>query len=171
MPAAKVTPPPDEKPDSKAKPDPPPKDTTKPKAGGRPSGRPPALETKLRELFTQIAGAVFLVNKRDGEIIRDAAPDLAKAWNQLASENAAVKSFLVKLTTGGAIGGVVLSSGSLVFAILANHGVFEGLSLPGMGAVQEGAVPVPPVPPPGPTRPPRPGGDGPSPHGPAAVSL
>lgn len=171
--AAKVKPPPvsdDEKdsvkPDRKASKAPPPsKDRAKPK---RPSGRPPNLETKLREMFEQIGGAVTLINAEDGAVITHGAEALASSWAALARENASVARFLEKITTGGAIGGVIMSTGSIVFALLVNHDMIPQLGGFGFDDREQQYSPPPqaqaaPPPPPPTTRPPG--------MGPATPSL
>lgn len=152
-PAAKVgpvTPPPEEKskdkkPNAKAETSPPPSASEDPpKRTSRPRGRPPELETKLLELFNQVSGAVTLVNAKDGQVIANGAEDLARAWANLARENKNVKAFLDKLTTGGAIGGVVMATGAIVLGILANHGALDALPFFAGANDDEYEIPAPP---------------------------
>lgn len=154
---AKIKAPKDSQPDDaekdSAKPNPkaskgspaPSKDRAKPK---RPAGRPPNLETKLREMFEQIGGAVTLINANDGAVITEGAAALASSWAALARENASVARFLEKMTTGGAIGGVIMSTGSIVFALLVNHDMIPQLG--GFGFKPEPGDEIPPYQPPPP---------------------
>lgn len=157
------------KPNSKAKSSPPPsRDKAKPRK--KPAGRPPNLETKLREMFEQIGGAITLINPDDGAVIVGGAESLASSWAALARENAAVMRFLEKLTTGGAIGGVLMSTGSVVLALLVNHDALPQLGGFGFKPDDEPEYSAAPPPPPSqrPSRPPvnqpttRPPGMGPA---------
>jgi hypothetical protein len=102
--------------------DPPPKATTK-GAGKKSQGRPLALETELKDLFTQMGAMVMMADQFDGLVIVNQAEDNAKALAKLANKNARVKKALETLTAVSALSGVVGVVGATAIPILMHHGV------------------------------------------------
>lgn len=69
-----------------------------------------------------IAQVVGMVDKYDGRVIEVHAEAMAKAWADLAAENAAVRKFLMGMTYGGAWRGVIAATMPVVLAIAQHHG-------------------------------------------------
>lgn len=119
----------------------PPKD--KPKGGSsggkerapRPTGRPPgrsnagsrtvvAIEEGLTDLFSGLALAAQVQgNDVAYVILTSRGPKVAKAWAELARQNVSVRRVLERMMTGGAWGGVILSSVSLAMPLAQSYGV------------------------------------------------
>lgn len=136
--ATKVTPP-------KTKP----KSTTggndKKPASKKPAGRPRALENQLAEFFSTIGLTVSMVNADDGMVIVQNAEPLAKAWADLAAEDARVRKAIDRVMTGSAWGGVIFATGTVAMGIANNHGMLDGLT----GGPDADETDEPPPPPPG----------------------
>lgn len=84
-----------------------------------------------------IAQLVGHADAFDGEVIRMNAPQMARAWAQLADESPRVRGILLALTYGGAWRGVVAATLPVLYSI----GVHHGLIPPVLGGA--GAAPPP----------------------------
>lgn len=122
-------------------PPPPPKPKAAPKPpSGRPQGtgtsgtsgtprasaptRTPPLQKKLEE-FLSVPAMVYSAAGHDypAQIIALRSPDLAQSLYELSKENAAIKRNLERLMEGGAWGGVILASASILVPVLSYHGL------------------------------------------------
>lgn len=88
----------------------------------------PARAGSLQKRLEDWLGGLALIYKTFGddygaELVTDRAPHVAKAWAELAQQNPGVKRVLERLTEGGAWGAVIVSTSSLVFPLLAHHGI------------------------------------------------
>lgn len=114
-----ATPPAEEKPKS------PPRDK---KPSGRPPGRANAasvgkIEEGLTDLFSGFAlAAQFQGNDVAYVILTSRGPKVASAWAELARQNASVRRVLERLMTGGAWGGVVVSTLSMALPLAQSYG-------------------------------------------------
>jgi hypothetical protein len=103
--------------------------TAKPGAKKRGPGRPKGsgtniakLEGNLEELFGMFAFPFFVVGDTHcSEILTNGAPKLAKAYAELAKNNAGVYRFLTSITEGSAWGGVVFTTLSVALPIAQHH--------------------------------------------------
>jgi hypothetical protein len=118
-----------------------PPDKDKPKGGSsgrqerKPTGRPPgrsnagsktviAIEEGLTDLFSGLALAAQVQgNDVAYVVLTSRGPKVAKAWAELARQNASVRRVLERMMTGGAWGGVILSSISLAMPLAQSYGV------------------------------------------------
>jgi hypothetical protein len=64
---------------------------------------------------------ISMVDGFSGMAIASAADDLAASWILLANSNPNVKKFLVKLTTGGGVGAVLIAHAMVAFPIAQHH--------------------------------------------------
>jgi len=109
---------------------------------GRPAGRAdlPMIEETLSQFVTAIGvGLSIMPNERvqiDGVIIVQKSDAFVKAWCELARTDKRVYNALRKLCVGGAWGGVIMASCSIVIPVAANHGL-----LPPMAAAVFGGLP------------------------------
>lgn len=100
------------------------------------------------------------------QVIKTRAPFVAEAWYELSKESPAVKRVLENLTTGGAWGGVVVTSAAMILPVVTYYfgptatamDPFSGLFPPIELAPGQGAPIVPPPPAASPPRVSRPGG-------------
>lgn len=114
--------------------------------GGRPRSAPPrraaasSLEGRLSDMFSAPALAFSLAGDQHcANIIATGAPEMARAWAKLASENASVRRILNQLLEGSAWGAVVISTLSVAVPIAAHH----GMKIPGpFGAAQRKSEPA-----------------------------
>lgn len=115
-----ATPPAEEKNERK-----PPRDK---KPTGRPAGRANAssvtkIEEGLTDLFSGFAlAAQFQGNDVAYVILTSRGPKVAAAWAELARQNASVRRVLERLMTGGAWGGVVVSTLSMALPLAESYG-------------------------------------------------
>ncbi len=95
---------------------------------GRPPGRKdlPLIEETIGQYVTLIGvGLGSLPNPKfqaDGIVIVQQSEAFSHAWCELAKTDTRVYNALRKLCVGGAWGGVVIASASIVMPIAANHG-------------------------------------------------
>lgn len=107
----------------------PPKDTAKEKPTGRPPGRANAASVgKIEEGLTDLFTGLALVAQAGGNdiafvVLTSRGPKLARAWAELARQNASVRRVIERLMTGGAWGGVIMSSVSVAMPLAASYGV------------------------------------------------
>lgn len=88
------------------------------------TGRTPALQKKLEEFFSAPALIYsFGGDEYGAHIIATRTPAMAKAWYDLAQENAAIKRMLTRLAEGSAWGGVVLSTSAVLIPLAVHHGM------------------------------------------------
>jgi hypothetical protein len=94
---------------------------------GRPPGRKdlPMIQESL-EQFVTVAGLGLsaIPNPRlqaDGYVIVQQSENFAKAWCELARTDVRVYNALRKICVGGAWGGVIIATASIVVPIAANH--------------------------------------------------
>lgn len=126
-----------------------PRTTSSPASGkGTGSARPTSggsardLKGRLEEFFAGMAlipmaaGDVY-----SAHIISSRSTHLAEAWADLAKQNPAVKRVLEGLLQGGAWGGVLLASGSIVVPILGHYGVLPAMD-PWAGVYGDSPAPV-----------------------------
>lgn len=128
--------------------DTPPRRTTRrrpPSAGGQapPSGeqqqappiseaqpRPPrkgSLEARLGELIGGFAlPFAAMGDMHCAGVIAQRGPALAGAWAELAQQNAAVKRVLERMLSGGAWGGVIVSTLAIAVPMAQHHGIYDG---------------------------------------------
>lgn len=86
--------------------------------------RKPELQRKLEELLASpalIYGAIG--DEYPANLLAARTPAMAEAWYELSKTNPAVKRLLESLTTGSAMGAVVLSSAAVVVPLLIHHGM------------------------------------------------
>lgn len=100
-----------------------PKDTSPKNKGGRPSNTE-RLAKQLGEMTTMIGITVGMtIDRRDGMVIVENAPDFAAALAKLAETNQRVRRLLESSMNGSAWAGVILVTGRMSLQIAANHGV------------------------------------------------
>lgn len=105
------------------------KSPTRGRGRGRPPGRKdlPLIEETIGQYVTLIGvGLGSLPNPKmqaDGIIIVQQSDSFSHAWCELAKTDTRVYNALRKLCVGGAWGGVVIASASIVMPIAANHGL------------------------------------------------
>jgi len=94
---------------------------------GRPPGRKdlPMIQESLEQFVTMAGlGLSAIPNPRlqaDGYIIVQQSENFAKAWCELARTDVRVYNALRKICVGGAWGGVIIATASIVVPIAANH--------------------------------------------------
>lgn len=133
-----------------------------PRSPGGGSGRPTAgpardLRARLEEWFSGMALLPMAVGDHySAHIIASRAGHLAEAWADLAKTNPGVRKVLEGMLQGGAWGGVILASGSVLVPILGHYGLLPPVDpwagLYGPPPVPQGRRPIVP-PPPGQTGP------------------
>lgn len=82
-----------------------------------------SMERQLRDLFETISGALIL--KGDlvcGQVVKAQAPEMAKAWDNLASQNRVIQKWMETLTTGGAAAEVLTSMFPVFMVAGLHHG-------------------------------------------------
>ena len=89
-----------------------------------------------------IAQLVGFVDHFDGRVIEMNAPQMARAWAELADESPQVRRFLILLTYGGAWRGVVAATLPVVYSIAVHHGLIPPV-LGGAGAAPQRVEPAP----------------------------
>ena len=94
-----------------------------------PREQPDGSIQHVEALVPGLAQLVGTVDEFDGMVIRTYAPGMAKAWADLARENATVRKILIGMTYGGAYRGVIAASLPPLMAIAVHHGAF-GLGRP-----------------------------------------
>ena len=98
------------------------------KPTGRPAGRANAssvakIEEGLTDLFSGFAlAAQFQGNDVAYVILTSRGPKVAAAWAELARQNASVRRVLERLMTGGAWGGVIVSTLSMALPLAESYG-------------------------------------------------
>lgn len=94
--------------------------------GGAPVSRGP-LERRLFQFFTMVSMVVSAVlDPTCGAVIQTRATILAKAWAELAAQDANVKKALEWLLTSGNYGQVIMVTGMTVLPILRHHNLIPG---------------------------------------------
>lgn len=129
----------------------------------RPPTGTPQLERRLDDFFSMLALPFAAAGDQHcAGIIARGAPGMAEAWSALARDNAGVRRVLEQLLSGGAWGGVIVSTLAVALPVAAHHTSLP-LSIPGLAG--------PPPPPDEPTGEPRtPGGEPPAPSVPPVRS-
>lgn len=80
-----------------------------------------ALEHSLAEMYRGLGMGLNFVDPISGMEVAASADALAASWIVLAESNPKIKKFLVKITTGGGVGAVVIAHGMVALPILARH--------------------------------------------------
>lgn len=101
-----------------------------------PREQPDGTVQHVEAIVPGLAQLIGTVDEFDGMIIRTYAPGMAKAWADLARENATVRKILIGMTYGGAYRGVIAASLPPLMAIAVHHGAF-GLGRPAPPPVVE----------------------------------
>lgn len=92
----------------------------------RPPSRGP-LERRLFQFFTMVSLVVSAVlDPQCGAVIQKRATILAKAWAELAAQDANVRKALEWLLTSGNYGQVIMVTGMTVVPILRHHNLIPG---------------------------------------------
>jgi hypothetical protein len=91
-----------------------------PKGQGRPS-KDAQLTEKLADLYALVGVGVTWFSPDDGRLVIERSEVCAASLVKWSKENAAVARALDRLTTGSALGAVLIAHGGLMWAIAANH--------------------------------------------------
>jgi hypothetical protein len=88
----------------------------------RPSGvGMKVLEEQLADMYRFVGMGLSMVDQFDGMTIAASADNLAHSWVVAAETNPKLKKFLIKLTTGTGVGGVILAHALVAFPIMEHH--------------------------------------------------
>lgn len=95
------------------------------KKGAKGTGQRPAnmkaLENSLADIYRGLGMGLNFIDPISGMEVANSADALAHSWIILAESNPKVKKFLLKITTGGGVGAVILAHGMVAIPILARH--------------------------------------------------
>lgn len=114
----------------------------KPKANGTPRVKMPkaspsmprgGLRAPLENMYTGLGMAVCAIDQHCGMAIINNATECAKAMDELAKTNPAVRRILMKLVETSALGTVIMAHAPIVMAIAMHH-------VPALKDSQEGLV-------------------------------
>lgn len=106
----------------------------KPRQPGRPTNDQKLTE-KLVEFYSVIGAALALVNTDDALVVLDNAERCAESLVRLSNEYPAVRRVLERGAEGGAIFGVLIAHGGVLYKIAANHNVVPALDFAGVGPI------------------------------------
>lgn len=79
------------------------------------------LQSSVEQFYLFIAMGISMVDPYDGMVIGNKAPDLAKAWVDLARTNPKVRKMLQRMTTGSGTGAIVMAHAMTIYPILEHH--------------------------------------------------
>lgn len=79
------------------------------------------LRQPLENMYTGLGMAVMVVDQHCGQTIIDNAPECAKAMEELAKTNPAVRRLLMKLVSTSALGTVIAAHSPILMAIAMHH--------------------------------------------------
>jgi hypothetical protein len=82
-----------------------------------------SLEKRIGSSLTTVGVGVMMLSPKDGEVIINGVPALAKSLGNLAQQNPAVKANLERALTAGAWSGVLAAVLPIGIGIAANHGM------------------------------------------------
>lgn len=114
--------------------------------------RPTSLRAQLEESIAGIGLLVFVVNQADGQLIIAGAPKQARALDQLAKENPAVRGALERLLRTSTYAQLAMAFAPTLLGIAANHGLVPPMvgAIAGLAnsspAAGDGATPEAPGP-------------------------
>lgn len=91
-----------------------------PKRVGRPS-KSDELTDKVADLYGIGALVVSWVSPSDGRIVAEHAQSCAEAWVAYSKDSPAIAKLLDRLTTGSALGAVLIAHGGMAWKIAQNH--------------------------------------------------
>lgn len=87
------------------------------------------LENSLADLYRGLGFGLNFVDPLAGMEVANSADALAHSWIVLAESNPKVRKWLMKITTGSGVGGVVIAHAMVAIPIMKRHDVLPGFKV------------------------------------------